>query len=469
MTDTTAKRPTRGTDDSGATRKKAGRDWTKGSIFNNLVSLAWPIMIGSALNTMGPVVDMIWVGKLGATSVAGVGVAAILVQLLDALKMGLDQGTRALIARFAGAGDTRGAHHAALQGYVVTIGFAAIMGTLGFLLAGPIMTTMGLSADVVARGAPYLRIQFIGILIMGLVRQNEGTMYASGDSINPMRVAIIYRLFHIIIDPCLIFGWWIFPRLETTGAAYANLISQSLGAGIGLWILVNGHTRLRLNFKEFRPDADMIWRIVKIGVPASITGIGRNFGQLAITWFVVPFGTVAVAAHSVIQRVEQFVQMPAQGLGQASGIMAAQNLGAQQPERAEKSGWLGATLYSGIMGLGAIGLFFWAENIVRVFNSEPQLVRVAAGFIRIQIVGYLVYGYAVVLQQCLTTTGDTMIPATVILFAIFAVQLPVAFFLTKFTGLGVNGTRWAIVTSTVVTAIAYAIYFRLGKWKRRQL
>ncbi len=447
----------------------ARRDWTKGNILPNLLSLAWPMMIGSMLNTLGPVVDMIWVGKLGAASVAGVGVATILVQLLDMLKMGLDQGTRALIARSAGAGDEHGATNAALQGYVVTIGFAAIVGTLGVIFAGPIMTLMGLSPEVVARGAPYMRIQFVGILIMGLVRQNEGTMYASGDTINPMRIAIIYRLSHIILDPFLIFGWWIFPRLETSGAAYANLIAQSLGAGIGLWFLINGYSRLRLNFKGFRPDANMIWRIVKIGVPASITGIERNFGQLAITWFVVPFGTAAVAAHSVIQRVEQFVQMPGQGLGQASGIMAAQSLGAKQPERAEKTGWLGATLYSGVMVIAAVVLWFWAENIVRIFNSEPQLVKIAAAFIRIQSIGYLVNGFAVVLQQCLTSTGDTIIPAGVVLFSIFAVQIPAAFFLTRYTGLGVNGTRWAIVASTFVTATAYATYFKLGRWKRTRV
>ena len=445
------------------------RDWTKGSILNNMVSLAWPIMVGSILNSLGPVIDMVWVGKLGAASVAGVGVAAILVQLLDSLKMGLDMGTRAVIARLFGAGDSRGANNAALQGYVVTIGFAAIMGTIGFIFAGPIMTIMGLKPDVVARGAPYLRIQFIGILILGLVRQNDGTMYASGDTVTPMRVGIIYRLFQLIIDPFLIFGWWIFPRLETSGAAYANLISQSLGAAIGLWILTTGHTRLRLNFKDFHPDANMIWRIVKIGVPASITGVGTQFSQLAITWFITPFGTVAVAAHSVIQRVQQFMQMRGQGLGQASGIMAAQNLGANQPERAEKSGWIGATVYTSIMIVSAIILWFWAENIIRIFNNQPDLVKVAAAFIRIQIVAYLVFGYAVVLQQCLTSTGNTLVPATVVLISTFVVQIPLAFVLTRYTSLGVYGSRWAIVAYTLVNAASYAIYFKMGKWKRKKL
>ncbi len=446
----------------------AGRDWTRGNIFHNLLSLSWPIMIGSVLNTMGPVVDMIWVGKLGPASVAGVGVGAMVVQLADALKMGLDMGTRAMVARFVGAGDRRGANNAALQGYVVTIGFAALMGTLGALFSGPIMKLLGLSPDVIASGAPYMRIQFIGILIMGLVRQNEGTMSSAGDTLNPMRIAIAYRLFHIVIDPFLIFGWWIFPRLGTSGSALAELISEGLGAGIGLWVLINGYSRLRLDFREFHPDGDIIWRIVKIGVPASITGIGQNFGQLAITWFIVPFGTVAVAAHSVIQRVQQFIQMPGQGLGQASGIMTAQSLGAKQPGRAEKTGWLGAHLYTAIMVLAAIVLWFWAEDIVRIFNNQPALVGLAAAFIRIQIVAYLVFGYAVVLQQCLMSTGDTAIPAAVVILSIVAVQIPVAFFLTR-TSLGVYGARWAIVCTTVVTAAAYATYFRFGGWKRKVL
>lgn len=426
-------------------------------------------MIGSILNVLGPVVDMMWVGKLGAASVAGVGVASMLVMLLDTFKMGLDMGTRAMIARFVGAGDTKGANHAALQGYVVTIGFAAIMGTLGVIFAEPIMRLLGLSPEVVARGAPYLRIQFIGILIMGIVRQNDGTMYSSGDTLNPMRIALVYRITHIVLDPFLIFGWWIFPRLETSGAAWAAITSQALGGGLGLWLLASGRTRLKLNFREFRPDGNMIWRIVKIGAPASLTGMERNYGQLLLTWFVVPFGTIAVAAHALVQRVEQFMHLPGQGLGQASGIMAAQNLGAGQPDRAEKTGWTGAVLYSAVMVVSAVVLWFFAENILRVFNNEPELLKVGTLFVRIQIISYLFFGLATVLQQCLTSIGDTVTPAAVVLVSVWLVQVPLAFFLSKYTDLGVYGTRWAIVASTLVSAVAYTAYFRMGRWKRKKI
>lgn len=412
---------------------------------------------------------MIWVGKLGAASVAGVGVAGMLVMLLDSLKMGLDMGTRALIARAIGAGDTRKANHAALQGYVVTIGFAAIVGATGAIFSEQILRMMGLGPDVVAQGAPYLRIEFIGILTMGLVRQNEGTMISSGDTIGPMKVAIIYRLFHIVLCPFLVFGWWIFPRLETSGAAFTGIISACLGASIGLWFLLSGRTRLKLNFRDFHADIKTIWHIVKIGLPASVMGMQRTFGQLLVTWFVTPFGTVAVAAHNLTQRIDQFVTIGGMGFGQASGVLAGQNMGAKQPERAEKSGWLGAVMCTTVMLVSSVILLVWGQDIIRIFNNEPDLVQMSYSFLKIQLICYLVYGFAIALQQCLTTLGDTLTTMLVVLIGTFGVQAPLAFLLSQHTGLGVLGTRWAIVIATVFMAICYTIYFRLGRWKLKSV
>ena len=445
------------------------RDWTKGNHFRNLLQLAWPVMISSTLNNIGPTIDMLCVGRIGSASVAGVGVAGMLVMLLDSLKMGLDMGTRALIARYVGAGDSKMANHVALQGYVVTIGFAAIVGTLGFIFAGPILRVMGLSPEVVAQGAPYLRIQFVGILTMGLVRQNEGTMQSSGDTLNPMKIAFIYRLFHAVLCPFLVFGWWIFPRLETRGAAYTGILSACLGAGIGLFYLLTGRTRLKLKFADFHPDGSMIRRIIKIGIPASVTGMQRSFGYLLLTWIIVPFGTIAVAAHSLTQRVDQFVSIGGMGLGQASGVLVGQNIGASQPDEAEKCGWLGAYLCTGIMVFCSLLLWIWGAYIIRLFNSEPDLVAMGNAFIRIQIISYLVFGFALTLQQSLNGVGDTFAIMVVVLISIFCIQVPLAYVLSNFTPLGVYGTRWSIVIGTIAMAASYAVYFRMGKWKYKRI
>ena len=450
-------------------RFSAQRDWTKGSIWRNLLSLAWPVIIGSSLNSIGPTIDMIWVGRLGASSVAGVGVAGMLVALLDALKMGLDMGTRAMIARLVGAGNYKEANHVALQGYVVTIGFAATVGTIGAIFSSSILRLLGLSPEVVSQGAPYLRIQFIGILTMGLVRQNEGTMQSSGDTVTPMRVAVAYRLFHIALCPFLVFGWWIFPRLGVSGAAYTAIISASLGAVLGLFFLLTGRTRLTLRFRGFRPDFGVIWRLVKIGVPASITGIERTLGQLIMVGFVVPFGTLAVAAQTLTQQIDQFINIAGGGVGQASGILAGLNLGARQPARAARSGWIGVLVYTLLMSFGSVLLWFWGKNVIGVFNNEPDLIAIGTVFVRIQIVTYLFLGCASVLQQCLNGVGDTVPTMLVVLVSMFAFQIPFAYVLSNHTNLGVYGTRWAIVIGTIVMAAAYASYFKMGRWKRRMI
>ena len=457
--------------ENAAPRQRAAylRDWTKGSILRNLLSLSWPVMVGSSLNNLGPIIDMVWVGRLGASAVAGVGMAGIMVQLLDALKMGLDMGTRAVIARMIGAGDNERANQAALQGYVITVGFAAVVGTLGAIFAGHILRLIGLGPDAVAQGTPYLRIQFIGILTMGLVRQNEGTMVSSGDTIHPMVVSVGYRLFHIALCPFLVFGWWIFPRLETSGAAYTGIISSSLGAIVGVWFLLSGRTRLTLSFRDFRPDFRMIWHIVRIGLPASVTGIERQLGALFMAGFVVPFGTIAVAAHTLTQQIDAFINIAGSGLGQSAGILAGQNLGARLPDRATRAGWLGAVIYTGVMVCGGVLLWFFGRSVISLFNPDPQLVAIGATFVRIQIVTYLCLGCAQVLQQCLNGVGDTIPVMIVVLFSMFAVQVPLAWFLSQHTGAGVYGTRWAIAAGTLVMAVAYATYFRLGRWKRRRV
>ena len=433
------------------------------------MSISWPIISSHVMTTMGPIIDMVWMGKLGSASMAGVAVASMLVSLLDAFKMGLDMGTRAIIANFVGAGDYRGANHAALQGYVVTIGFAAIVGTTGALLAVPILRMMGLSPEVVAQGGPYLRIQFIGILTNGILWQNSGTMQFSGDTINPMKIAFAYRLLHIVLSPFMIFGWWIFPRLGTSGAAYTAIISACFGAILGFWFLFGGHTRLKLSFKDFRLDGKMIWRIVKIGVPASITGIERSLGQVMLTWFIVPFGTIATASHAVILQITQFLNITGSSLGQGAAVLAGQALGAKQPQRAERSGWLAVGLFTAFLVISTAALWFWGTHIIGIFNNEPDVLATGVAFLRIQIAAYLVSGCVLVLQQCLNGVGDTLVVMAVTLLGMLAVQLPLAFLLSRHTGLGVYGTYWAIAIGTMVMAALYGVYFRIGLWKRKKL
>jgi len=153
------------------------------------------------------------------------------------------------------------------------------------------------------------------------------------------------------------------------------------------------------------------------------------------------------------------------GLGMAAGVLAGQNLGADQPERAERSSWQAVGISTALMVICSVAVLVWAENIVRIFNSEPQVVVMTSRFLRIAVAGYVVLGVGNVLAQALSGAGDTVPP----MVASWAVTLPLAFFLPRVMDLGVLGVRWGLVGGLLVLAVASAVYFRLGRWKRKKV
>ncbi len=446
-----------------------GRDWTKGNILHNLLGLSWPVIVSNSLNMLGPTVDMIWVGKLGAAAIAGVGVAGMVVMLVNSMMMGLFMGLRAMVARSMGAGDDKTAVHVARQAIALSAGLSIIMAIIGIFFAESIMQLLGVQPDVIAQGAPYLRINFVGMVAMSFRMMTDATMQASGDTMNPMKIAVAFRLFHVALCPFLVFGWWFFPRMGVSGAAMTNVISQSLGTAIGLWILLTGRTRLRLTFSDFHLDLNTVWRLVKIGIPASVMGMERNLSQLVLMWFMVPFGTLAVASHALCQRIEMLLFVPVMGLGIGAGVLAGQNLGAHQPARAERGGWLAAGLAEGFIVACSLAILLWAGSIVRIFNANPDLVALASAFLRIAVAGLSVMGLLGVFMNCISSAGDTLPPMLVSLLGDWVVQIPLAFLLPRVTGLGVYGVRWAIVAPMVLGAVIFTIYFRLGRWKRKKV
>ena len=449
---------------------RVARDWTQGSIPGNLWGLAWPMMISGLIEQLGPTVDTIWMGKLGQTAVAGVGIAGLAVMTVNAARMGINTGIRAMIARAIGAKNPEEANLVAQQGLVISTLFAILMAIIGGFFSESILQLLGASTAVVETGAAYMRIQLVGSIFMSMGMLANGVMQASGDTVTPMKLIVAGRLFHVALAPFLIFGLWIFPRMEVQGAAVTNIIQYAfISAGIGWWVLFTGRSRIKPTLKGFRFDGKILWRMLKVGLPASFTGMERNFASLIIVKFISPFGTVAVAAHSLLNRIDPFFHMPAQGFGQAAGVLAGQNLGAKQPERAEKTGWIAAFIFTGAMVIASALVLLIPGPIVRIFNSSADLVDLTTIFLRIEIVNYMVFGFVTVLMNCLNGCGDTWIPMWTNLVSMWVINVPLAWILSTKTDLGVYGVRWAMAIAIVMRAAVYIVYWKIGKWKTRKV
>jgi putative MATE family efflux protein len=442
-------------------------DRTQGSIVRNLLVLAWPIASSFGLYSVFSLVDMIWIGRLGSEYIAGVGAAAMVLWLALSGAMGIAVGARALVARLAGSGDLEAANRATVQALLAAGVYGVFVAILAASLAAPVLRLVGMDEAVVVKGAMYMRIYALSAIPSSLWIVLESVMQASGDVIRPLLMTVAAKVVHAAVEPLFIFGWLFFPALGIRGAAFTFVLTESIGLAAGLWIVLNGHTRLRFSLRRAKVELRTVWRIVRIGLPAFLFSVQASLASLVLLKLIAPFGTMAVAAHNLSMRVEGLVLMPIGGMSLAAAVLVGQNLGAQRPDRAERGAWISIALIEGFTVLVSVAIFIFAAGIVRVFNSDPELIGVASGFLRIAAAGYFAVGISSVLQNCLNGAGDTMPPMLITLLITWLVQVPLAFFLPSFTGLAAYSVRWGILAGWAVSAVVYVLYFRSGRWKRK--
>ena len=445
------------------------KDWTKGSVIGNLLLLSWPMVLMEGLWTAGQIVDMIWIGKLGSDAIAGVGLANIIVMMVFSLDMGILTGVRAMIARFIGAGNSQEAACVAGQALILGACFGTTITVIGLLLAEKVLGLFGTEPAVVAQGTAYLRVMLAGWVGMELLMMSLYAVQAAGDTVTPMIIEAGIRVIHVALCPFLVLGLWVFPRMGVGGAALSNVLAQVLGAIAIIWVMFRGRTRIRLIPQDLRINWNIIWRIFKIGLPAVAMNIQGAFGSMLLMRLIIPFGTLALAAHSLAGRVEMFLFVPGMGLGTGAGVLIGQNLGAGQPARAKKSAWLAVALVEIFMAVCAAVILLWAESIIGIFSSEAGLISLGAAFLRIAAAGYLISGFAMILQNCIAGAGDTWPNMIVSIVTMWAVQLPLAFWLSQHTGLEIYGIRWAMIISALISTAAYTIYFFTGRWMKKRL
>ncbi len=452
-----------------STPKAVMRDWTQGSIVQNILLLAWPVMVLGVLYAANLILEMVWVGRLGASSIAGVGVAGFIVLLVVSFKTGLSIGERAMVARFIGNGDLASANRVAGQAFLVSALYGIIVFFVGAFLAGPIFSLFNLETEALQEGTAYLHLIMMGWLTEAFWMTAFGLMQASGDVISPMKAAIVLRVINALLCPFLVLGWWIFPRLGVQGAAITYISATGVGMIICIWMLFTGKTRLKLSLKDFSPDLKLIWRMLKIGLPGGISAIGKSFADLVLTSIMIPFGTAPLAAHNVLSRIEMFLSTPGMGLGTAAAVLVGQNLGAKQPQRAARSGWLATAMVSGIMLVCTIAVLIWARQIIGFFTTDAQMIETGADFLRIAAAGYLAMGLTNILSSTISGAGDTLPPMIIALGMLWVIMIPLAALLSRFTSLEAYGIRWAIVISFAVGALAYLVYFLKGRWMRKKV
>ncbi|MFC1719404.1 MATE family efflux transporter [Candidatus Poribacteria bacterium] len=443
------------------------RDLTEGSIVWNILYLALPAMIGSVFQNTFSLVDMWFVGKLGPSAMAAVGMSGLVLGILFVVIIGVYMGTIALVARFIGAKNQAEAENVAVQSLFLGLFCYAAIAIIGYPLAPTILKMLRAGEDIIVEGVPYIRILFLGsiMMIVGIVLSS--VLRAAGDAITPLIILAVSTLLNIALDPLLIFGVWGFPRLGVAGSAWATVIARSIGTLILLWLFLSGRAVIKLRMTDAKVDFPLMWRIIRIGIFASLQGVMRNISGLFLMPIVNTYGTSATAAYTLGMRLRMVVMMPGFGLGSAVSTLVGQNLGAGKPERAERTAWITAGIGFALMASFGIGFIVFSRSIVGSFSADPDVIRTGVSYINVIACTFGFIGLGIIFSRAFSGAGDTISP--LIITAIGFVGLRVSLSILLSSLIGLKGVWFGVTISTVVQGLMAAFWFNTGRWKSKKV
>jgi putative MATE family efflux protein len=440
-------------------------DFTSGPIGRALGMLAIPMMLEMAMESIFAVVDIAFVSRLGTDAVAAVGITEALITVLYGIAIGLGVGLTAMVSRRIGASDATGA--ADVTGQAIWIGalLSIVIGVAGVAYARDLLELMGASDGVIEQGVGFTAVILGGSITIIYLFLLNAAFRGAGDATVALRSLWLANGINIVLDPCLIFGLGPFPEMGVTGAAVATTIGRGIGVIYQLWYLMNGRGRIEFHIRYLRFNLRLVLRLIRI----SLGGIGQfliaTASWIGVMRIVSIYGSSAIAAYTIALRMMEFVFLPAWGLGNAAATLVGQNLGADKPDRAEKSAWQAAKFNAIFMTLTGVFLLIFAEFITGLFSAEPDVLRWGTSCLQILSIGFPMYAVGMVVVQALNGAGDTTTPAILNFICFWLLQLPLAFWLATQTSLGPNGAFVAIVIAESLLTILATIVFRKGTWK----
>lgn len=442
------------------------KNFVSGSINKAIFMLSIPMILEMVMESLFAIVDIFFVGKVSVNAVATVALTESVVMIIYAVAIGLSMAATAIVARRIGEGEKDKAAEAGVQAIIIAVAVSTIFSLIGILYAKDILRLMGGDEALIEEGYGYTKIMLGGNITVMLLFLINAIFRGAGDASVAMRVLWIANGLNIVLDPIFIFGLGPIPAFGVEGAAIATNTGRGIGVLIQVLTLVGAASVVRITWQHIKVRWAVIMNLLKI----SLGGIGQYMiGTLSWLFLVrisAVFGSEVLAGYAIAFRIIMFTILPSWGMANAAATLVGQNLGANQPERAERSVWK-CSFYNMIF-LAFVSLVFgvWAEGFVSMFSSEQEVVKYGALALRIICCGYVFFAYGMVISQSFNGAGDTKTPTVINFFCFWLFEVPLAWVLSRTFNLGPLGIFTAIAFAVVLYAIVSIILFRKGKWKQ---
>lgn len=449
-------------------KNKSNRDLLlNGSIVKAILTLAIPVVINSFLQTMYNLTDTYWLGKLGTEELAAINLVTPVQNIIINFGSGITVAGSVLISQYLGAKKDEDARSMANQIFTCALIFSVVCASLCAAATPGIVTWLGAEGLTWQCGKTYLQLVILDMPFLYTVNMYTAINQAQGDTVRPMLLNLAGITLNLILDPVLM----IVCGMGVAGAALATVTAKAFPAVIAFVLLQNRSKDVYLDLRRLKFEKEKLKNILVIGLPTAVGGSTMQFGFLLMSRNVLKYGTEAMAAYGIGNKINSLITLPTNSVGSAVATIVGQNVGAKQFERAEKGykvSMLGSVVFLLVGGL-ILSRMPISTAIVRIFSDDAEVIGMAADFLSIMAFWCFangVYNSSIGLFQGSGHTEVTMI--------IDAARLWVFRFATLYIGevwlhLGVRSVWYSVVVSNGLSAALLFIIYKTGYWKRKRI
>ncbi len=444
------------------------KDLTQGSVTKQLIKFATPFLLSNLLQALYSVADMIIVGQFcGKTGITGVSIGSQINILVTGAAMGLSVGGTVLIAQYGGQkmyGEQRKTIGTMTTLYMI---LAVVLTVAMMFLCNPLLTLLNTPASAYSEAADYYNICMGGMVFMFLYNAISGVLRGMGDSKRPLYFVLIAAITNVVLDLILVGKL----GMASAGAAWATITSQALSVIISLIYLIKKKFFAEYKLSDFKISKDKFKPLMQIGLPSSVQSLVVSLSFLTLTALVnsLPNAEVASACQGIGGKINSFAILPGLAISSAISSMAGQNIGAGEFARAKKTMLTGMAMAFSISVVVFAVVNLFPEFLIRLFDSEPEVIETGARYIRIISFDYLFACIMFCLNGLAIAAGNTYIALINAICNGILVRMPVAYFLVKVMDMGFDGVALAMGFASVVGIIIGAIYVQSGKWKKSMI
>ncbi len=430
-----------------------------------MFSLAVPVVLSSFLQRSVGIVDIFLVGGLGASAIAAVGIAQIMVFVVMSLSWGINTGATVLVSQLWGAGRREESAQAAYQAMLLAILAAVCIMVAGNLFGWKMAALLGANQEVQQILYDYTRIIFTCILFTISINVLSGIMHGTGDTRTPLYATLIVNILHVVVAYPLIYGKWGCPALGVKGAAIAVAISESMGA---IFLFVRSLVRKYIVMSKHL-DLRFTSRMIRLGWPIFVDRLLQNAGSMVFAKVILLYGTAVYAAHQVGLAIEAISFMPGYGIAVAAATMVGQNLGAGRPEDARLSAYEANRLAVILMaGMGFV-FFFFPYVLLRLFTNDPEVIRYGILYMKIVAFAQVPLAVTMVLTGSLRGAGDTGFIMFATMAGMWLVRLPVTALLATLFHAPIH-IVWSVMIFDWLVRMGLLIWrYRKERWGRIEI